>query len=329
MCGRRLVLAAMALVGHGSQALESQLDCPGGFDGDWIFYEPEGKCYHLSAVSHEFDHCNKKYCPEAAGAGTGASSTLVCVKNGAMNDFIYGLGVGTTATWLGMYQRSNREADAGWDRQSAESCDSTWTKWVKYDGRNAEPNDYGGCAEDCAIMGHEVKDARGRGRDLSFKEEWVDVDCGSEARCACEFPSELDASYSAPDEAGVCAWDSILKWLLMLSLITFGLTLGLLTVIFVANRPPKPLESSGPSTSGEVTNPLVALLPFLQTSTPGPHKGDAIVLRLESRAIARVERTNERASTFRDHEERCSPRGSTLAQSPCHSRESSGTSGTS
>ena len=231
------------VVGSAAGQLESAAECPGEVNGTWHFYN--GKCYSISLYKHEFDDCNQHYCREASG---GLNATLACVSDGALNTFLaYDLGGHFEETWVGLYQRRNRRADEGWNRQSAQGCSSTFTNF-----HSGEPNDWGGCDENCAIMGLELRAPRGD--VLKFREEWVDINCARTARCVCEYPATLSYDYGPPQEVGTCAWEMVLEALFYLSLITLVSSLVLFRVVFRSNAPLEATERC------ENVNPMVGLL---------------------------------------------------------------------
>jgi hypothetical protein len=243
---RVLVRAAVAVAV--AVALDSASECPGGEDGGWTFRE--GRCFVASGGKHSFDDCNRVYCPDraardllSAGTTSEATATLACWRDEATSDFLYDVGRGAeSGMWAGLYQRRNRRADEGWDRQSAAACDSDYED---FDGD--EPNDWFGCPEDCAVV--DLRD---------YGNRWHDINCAHEARCVCEYPSVLATDYAPPKE-----WESIrecgamdaFRALLWLSVVCLALLVVLGVVVWRTNRAPEP------GIDAAVANPIVGLLP--------------------------------------------------------------------
>ena len=142
-------------------------DCPGGAEGGWQYYG--GRCY-IRGGRGSYADCNFDICPRLANAtrGSKASSTLACVYDGALNDFLAGAVGGVSkepGSWVGLYQDpgSRKKARKGWTMQ-ANGCGSEYASWF---APWKEPNHHFGCVESCAVMG--IREEVGN--------DWADVSC--------------------------------------------------------------------------------------------------------------------------------------------------------
>ena len=252
--------------GHGDDDAHTHLvnsiaDCP---DATWSYRDH--RCYKLTDKGHTFDECNRVYCPLLASG----NSTMACVSSSTVNSYIAGdLDGKKHLTWVGLHQRRADDEEKGWIRQPASECASTYTNW-----REGEPNDWSGCTEDCAAMGFETNKP-------SDMKKWIDLGCNAEARCACEYPSSLSASYVAPREVKYdkCSWVRVYRALAWSSLGLLVAAVGL--IIFVLRAKPEVLEDS----SDELQNPMIGIVevPFAT-----PYRVESGLPNVEAAKLARI-----------------------------------------
>ena len=231
-------------------------DCPGGAGGGWHYYG--GRCY-IRGGRGSFSDCNFDICPRLANAtlGAAASSTLACVYDGALNDFLattVGGAAKEPGSWVGLYQDPDdrKKAAKGWTMQ-ANGCGATYASWFE---RWGEPNHHFGCAESCAVMGIR--------KDVGA--DWADVSCRADTpRCLCEYPAAPASTYLAtpPYSDRDCGTGKLFYAIYVLSAVVTALAAVVIAAVVCANRASPVDVTDGP---GATSN--VGLFPSFSRSRP-------------------------------------------------------------